>query len=86
MTTKTDYTQQNSQCRLFRNGVETVNHIREYSKLAQKEYKIRHEWIGIVFHREFCTRSDFDNTEKWYLHKSESVLENEMHETIGTLR
>ena len=28
---------------------ETVNHIiSECSKLAQKEYKIRHEWVGKV--------------------------------------
>ena len=31
------------------NYVETVNHIiSEYSKLAQKEYKTRYDWMGKV--------------------------------------
>ena len=38
-----DKTQQNSKCRLCGDGDETINHIlSELSKLAQKEYKARH--------------------------------------------
>ena len=40
---KIDKTQQNSQCRLFGDRNEIINLIiSEYSKLAQKEYKTRH--------------------------------------------
>ena len=37
-------TQENSKCRLYGNKDETIQPIiSEYSKLAQKEYKTRHE-------------------------------------------
>ena len=45
-----DKTQQNSKCRLCGDRDETINHIRECSKLAQKEYKTRHDWVGKVIH------------------------------------
>ena len=39
-----DKTQQNSKCRLCGDRDETINHvISECSKLAQKEYKARHD-------------------------------------------
>ena len=39
-----DKTQQNSRCRLCGDRDETINHIiSECSKLAQKEYKTRHD-------------------------------------------
>ena len=42
-----DKTQQNSKCRLCSNRDETINHIvSECSKLAQQEYKTRHDWGG----------------------------------------
>ena len=46
--------QQNSKCRLFDDTDETINHIiSECSKLAQKEYKTRHDWVGKVIHYEW---------------------------------
>ena len=46
-----DKTQQNSRCWLCDERDETINHlISECSKLAQKEYKIRHDWMGKVIH------------------------------------
>ena len=45
--TRIDKTQQNSKCRLCGNRDETINYIiRECCKLAQKEYKTRHDWGG----------------------------------------
>ena len=42
-----DKTQQNSKCRLCGDRDETINHIiSECSKLAQKEYKTRRDWVG----------------------------------------
>ena len=55
-----DKTQQNSKCRLCGNRDETIYHIiSECSKLAQKEYKARHDWVGKVIHREMCKKFKF---------------------------
>ena len=46
-----DKTQQNSKCRLCGDKKETISHIiSECSKLAQKEYNARQDWIGKVIH------------------------------------
>ena len=59
---------------------ETVNPISECSKIAQKDYKTRHDWVGKVFHCELCKKLKFEHTTKWYMHKPKSILENEKHE------
>ena len=70
-----DKTQRNSKCRLCGDRDETINHIiSECSKLAQKEYKTRHDWVGKVVHWEMCKKFKFDHTNKWYMHKPEPVL------------
>ena len=76
-------TQQNSDCRLYGDWYGTVNHmISKCSKLAQKDYKIRHDWVGKVICLELCKRWKFDHTAKWYVHNPESVLENETHKIL----
>ena len=41
---------------------ETINHIiSECSKLALKEYKTRHNWVGKVIHWELCKKFKFDH-------------------------
>ena len=78
-----DKTQQNSSCRLFGDRDETVNHIiNDYSELAQKECKARHDWVGKVIHWEMCKKFKFDYTNQWYMHNPESVLETEMHKIL----
>ena len=70
--------QQNSKYRLCGDRDETINHIiRECSKLAQKEYKTRHVWVEKVIHWEMFKKLKFHHTNKWYMHKLASVLENE---------
>ena len=60
-----DKTQQNSKCRLCCDIDETINHIiSECSKLAQREYKVRHNWVGKVIHWEICKKFKFDHTNK----------------------
>ena len=57
---------------------ETINHIiGECSKLVQKVYKTRHDWLGKVIHREMRKKFEFDHTRKWYLHNPAPVLEND---------
>ena len=74
--TRIDKTQQNSRWRLCGEREETINRIiSECSKLAQKEYKTRHDWVGKVIHRELCLKL---NANKWYAHNPEFILENEI--------
>ena len=64
----------------------TVNHINECSKLAKKKKKKRVQnearlsWkgdsLGIV-------QEILNNTDKWYMHKPEFVLENETHKIFS---
>ena len=80
---KIDRTQQNSKCRMCGERDETVNHIEsESSKLAQNEFKTRHDWVGKVIHWELCKKLNFHHASKWYTHKPESVLENETHKIL----
>ena len=78
-----DKTQQNSKCRLCGDRDETINHIiSECSKLPQKEYKARHDWVGKVIHWEMCRKFQFDHTNKWYMHNPAPVLENGSHKLL----
>ena len=61
---------------------EAVNHMYEYSKLAQKEYKPRHDWVGKANHWESWKKFKFANTTKWYMNKPESVRENKTHKFL----
>ena len=80
---KIDNTQQNRKCRLYGDTEETVNHlIAECSKLVQKDYKTKHDWLGKVIHWELCKRLKFDHTNKWYMQKPKSILENETHRIL----
>ena len=54
----------------------TTHIISECSKLAQKEYKTRHDWVGKVIYWEMCKKLKFDHTKKWYMHNPAPVLEN----------
>ena len=75
-----DKTQQNSKCRLCGDRDETINHIiSERSKLAQKENKARHDWVGKATHWEMCKKFKFDPAKKWYMHNPAPVLENDTH-------
>ena len=78
-----DKTQQNSKCRLYGDRDEMINHIiSECSKLAQKEYKARHDWVSKVIPWEMCRKFQFDHTNKWYMHNAAPVLENDTHKLL----
>ena len=82
-----DKTQQNSKCKLCGDRDETINHIiSECSKLAPKEYKTRHDWVGKVIHWEMCRKFQFDHTNKWNMHNPAPVLENATNSLIPTRR
>ena len=83
MKARIDKTHQKSKCRLYSDRDETINHIiSKCSKLTQKEYKTRHDWVGKVIHRELCKKFKFDHTNKWYMHNPTFVLENDTHKLL----
>ena len=44
-------------CTIWGDRDETINHIiSECSKLAPKEHKTRHNWVGKVMHWEMCKK------------------------------
>ena len=51
-----------------------------------KGYKSRHNWVGKASHWELCKRLEFHYTNKWYIHKPESILENEMPKILSDFR
>ena len=80
---KIDNTRQNRKCRLCGDRDEAVNYmINECSKLAQKEYKIRHDWVGKVIHWELCKRLIWPYYQYQYMHKLQFVQENEIHKIL----
>ena len=78
-----DKTQQSSKCRLCGDRDETINHIISgCSKLAQKEYKAKHDRVGKVIHWEMCKKFKFDYTNEWCMHNPAPVLENDSHKLL----
>ena len=78
-----DKTQQNSKCRLYSDRHETINHvISECSKLAQKEYKARHNCVGNGIHWKMRKKFKFDHANKWYMHNPAPVLENDTQKLL----
>ena len=78
-----DKTQQNSKCRLCSVRDETINRmISECSKLAQKEYKARNDWVGQVIHWEMWEKFKFDHVNKRYMHNPAPVIENDTHKLL----
>ena len=45
------------------------------SKLAQTEYKRRHENLGKIVHWKLAKKCNFEAGGKWYEHEPRSVLE-----------
>ena len=80
---RTDKMQQNSKCRLCGDRDETIIYIiSECSKLAQKEYKTWHNWVGKVIYWEIYKKFKFDHTNKCYTHNPAPVLENNTHKLL----
>ena len=78
-----DKTQQNSKCSLCGDRDVAMYHIiSACSKLTQKEYKTRHDWVGKVINREMYKKFRFVYTNKWYIHNPASILENDTHKLL----
>ena len=76
---KIDKSQGDSLCRVCRKVDESKDHIVSgCSKLAQNEYKRRHDNLGKIVHWKLARKSNFEAGDKWNEHESESVLENRL--------
>ena len=74
---KIHQSQSDEKCRMCGNANETINHLtNECPKMAQKEYKRRHDLVGKKIHWEIC-REFRKVSKKWYRPEPETVVENE---------
>ena len=78
---KINNSQRDSLCRVCRKVDEIIDHIISgCSKLAQKEFKRRHDNLGKIVH--WKRNCNFEPGDKWYEHEPESVLENEDYKIL----
>ena len=62
---------------------ESADHIiGDCSKLAQKEYKRRHDSLRKIGHWKLTRKCNFEAGDKWHEHEPESVLENEDYKIL----
>ena len=62
---------------------ESIDHIFSgCSKLAQKEYKRRHDNLGKLVYWKLARKCNFEAGDKWYEHEPESALENEDYKIL----
>ena len=54
----------------------------ECSKLAQREYKKKHDNVARIVHWKLCEKLSFEKLEKWYLHNPQTVTENVNHRLV----
>ena len=65
-------------CRLCGKNGESVQHITSgCEKLAQKEYKKRHDNVAKKVHWDICKKNGLEHSEKWYEDAPEGSVENE---------
>ena len=75
---KIDKTSENPLCRMCGERGETVQHIIcECKKLAQREYKRRHDTVAKLVHWKLCEKHNLERKEKWYEHCPEGVVEDD---------
>ena len=78
-----DKSQNDPKCRICKQSNETISHIvSSCSKLAQKEYKRRHDNVATAIHWDLSGKCGFERKERWYENVPESVLENEDYKLL----
>ena len=72
-----DKTADSPLCRMCGERGESIYHlISECGKLAQHEYKRRHDDVARYVHWQLCQNVGIESCDKWYEHKPECVMEN----------
>ena len=78
-----DTSQDDPKCRMCKQNNETISHIVSgCPKLAQKEYKKRHDNVARAVHWDLSEKYGFKQRERWYDHVPGSVLENEDYKML----
>ena len=69
---------EDSKCRLCKEKDETINHLISLcSKIAQTDYKEHHNKVASLLHWNLCKKYHLPESEKWWEHNVEKVLQNE---------
>ena len=80
---KIDKPQEQTKCIMRIRADQRNNHIVcECPKLAQKEYKISHDWIGRRIHWEICGSNGINVKPKWYKNQPEAVIKNDSRKIL----
>ena len=80
---KINNAQQNRKCGISGKRNEMIDYIvRKCSKFAQIKHKNRRNWVGRVTYWELWKTHNFDQTTERYMHKPESLLENETQKVL----
>ena len=78
-----DKSQDEPKCRMCKQNNETISHIVSgCPKLAQKEYKKRHDNVARAIHWDLSEKYGFERSERWYDHVPDSVLKNEDYKML----
>ena len=73
-----EHSRESALCRMCKTKDETVTHIiSECSKMAQTEYKGRHDRVAAAVHWSILKAHGLPHTQSWYEHRAEKVVENE---------
>ena len=73
-----DKTSESPLCRLCGKKGESVKHLTSgCEKLAQNEYKRRHDNVAKKVHWDICKKNGLEHSERWYEHAPEGAGENE---------
>ena len=84
---KIDKSPKDTLCRLYKKADESIDHVVSgCSKLAQKEYKRRHDNLDKIVHWKLARKSNFESGAKSYEHEPESVLESEDYKILREFR
>ncbi len=74
---KIDRTSTDSKCRLCKEKDETVDHlVSACSKIAQTDYKERHNKVATMLHWNLCKKHDIAANNNWWEHEVEKVVES----------
>ena len=80
-----DKTSDSPMCRLCGKTGESVQHITSgCEKLAQREYKRRHNNVAKKVHWDICKKNGLEHSEKWYEHAPEGAKEMKRSKYCGT--
>ena len=78
-----DKTAESPLCRMCFQKGESVGHIvSECSKLAQREYKRRHDNVARYVHWLLSSKAMIEREGEWYNHKPDSCMENENYKIL----